>query len=359
MRDTVDPILAERLQKMLDTNFDSKIGVGVSIALIQPDGRIWLGTSGFSHSGVPILPNMLFDIGSIHKNLQSVLILKLTERGILSLDDTIDKWLPVYPNVDGKITVRQLLNNTSGIEDFVAKPDSPWRVGFKNIEHLKVWTFDEVIEKFVGEPSFKAGTSWEYSNTNYQFIRKIIEKATDISQTTLARELLFKPNNLDNVLLDIENSFQNQLPIAHGWFDVDDDGEPEDISEYPLTWMATFLPMLTFMTAEDLAHWGHKLLHEKQILNKKTQQEMLKFHRPTPGEPMMKGYGLGIADFAFLEVESIGHLGSQYGYTAAMVYLPENGVTVSLLGNRGGDPISNEAYIPAFNTVFDTALNYL
>lgn len=357
MRVKVNPSLAENLQRKLDNNFDKKLGVGISTALILPDGAIWLGTSGFSHPGVPIQSDMLFDIGSIHKNLQSVLTLKLSEKGTLSLEDTIEKWLPRYDNINRKITVRQLLNNTSGVDDFVAKPNSPWRVGFSNIEHSKTWTFDEVLSKYIGEPKFEPGTDWAYSNTNYLIIKKIIENATKKSQSILAKELLFRPYKPDKVLIDFENPLYKQLNIAHGWLDNDDDGKVEDISKDPLTWMATFLPFLTFMTAEVLADWCHRLLHEKSILSEKPLQEMLEFHRPTPGEPMMKGYGLGITDFAFPGVKAIGHLGSQYGYTAGMIYLPEHGVTVSILGNRGGDPVSNEAYFPAFNAILDTAIN--
>ena len=62
---------------------------------------------------------MLFDIGSIGKNFVAVLVLQLVEEERLGLDDPIRKWLPVYPHIDGTITIRQLLNHTSGVFDFV------------------------------------------------------------------------------------------------------------------------------------------------------------------------------------------------------------------------------------------------
>jgi len=167
--------LAMKLQNALDKALE--IGseghqLGISAAIIIPDEEIWIGVAGVSHPGTPIAPEMLFDIGSSEKNFQAALVLKLKEEGLLSLDDPISKWLPDYPNINHTVTIRQLLNHTSGIYDFIEHPDSTWRRGFSNIDPIKIWTPEEVITTFMSEPYFSPGEGWHYSTTNYLLLKR-------------------------------------------------------------------------------------------------------------------------------------------------------------------------------------------
>jgi CubicO group peptidase (beta-lactamase class C family) len=113
-----DQPLAEQLQNALDENLKHYEVKGASVAIIMPGGKTWLGVSGISHDTVTMKPDMLFAIGSITKNIVAALTFKLAEVGILALDDSLSKWLPRYPNVDGAITIRQLLQHTSGLYMF-------------------------------------------------------------------------------------------------------------------------------------------------------------------------------------------------------------------------------------------------
>jgi CubicO group peptidase (beta-lactamase class C family) len=130
----------EALQAAMDESIKNSGAIGVSAAIIFPDGQMWKGASGISHEGVPVTTDMLFDIGSIEKNFQAALALKLVEEGLIALDDPLEKWFPPYPNISGKITIRQILNLTSGIDNLVEDPNSPFRVGYVNIQHGKIWT---------------------------------------------------------------------------------------------------------------------------------------------------------------------------------------------------------------------------
>src|SRR5512137_1147452 len=107
--------LNNKLPAVLDRRlrqFDVK---GASVAVVLPDGTLWCGASGISHPGVKMSPDMGFAIGSITKNMVATLMLQLAEEGKLSLDDPISKWLPPYPHVNPAITIRQMLNHTSGL----------------------------------------------------------------------------------------------------------------------------------------------------------------------------------------------------------------------------------------------------
>jgi CubicO group peptidase (beta-lactamase class C family) len=75
--------------------------LGISTAVIVPGHKTWTGASGYSHQHVPITADMLFGVGSIQKNFEVALVLKLSEDDILNLDDPISKYLPDYSNVDG------------------------------------------------------------------------------------------------------------------------------------------------------------------------------------------------------------------------------------------------------------------
>jgi len=110
--------LEDRLQRVLDTSLQKHDVRGASAAVVFPDGDIWLGTSGLSHESVAMDPGMFVFVGSITKNVVAALTLKLAEEGRLSLEDPLSRWLPDYPHVDGAITLRQLLNHTSGLYMF-------------------------------------------------------------------------------------------------------------------------------------------------------------------------------------------------------------------------------------------------
>lgn len=100
--------------------------LGISAAVLVPGYRTWTGASGYSHRSVPIADDMLFEVGSVQKNFEAALVLKLVEDDVLSFDDPISMYLPTYPNVNGEITIRQLLNHTSGVFNVFEHPDFPW-----------------------------------------------------------------------------------------------------------------------------------------------------------------------------------------------------------------------------------------
>jgi D-alanyl-D-alanine carboxypeptidase len=106
----------------LHTEYD----LGISAAVLVPGYRTWTGASGYSHRSVPIADDMLFEVGSVQKNFEAAMVLKLVEDDVLSFDDPISMYLPTYPNVNGEITIRQLLNHTSGVFNVFEHPDFPW-----------------------------------------------------------------------------------------------------------------------------------------------------------------------------------------------------------------------------------------
>ncbi len=357
--------LESRLQEAMDESIKNSGVAGVSAAIIFPDGKMWKGASGISYEDVPATTDMLFDIGSIGKNFQAALCLKLVEEGLLSLNDTLGKWLPHYSNLNGKITIRQILNMTSGIDDFVGDPKSPFRIGYTNIDHEKMWTWEEIYNTYIGKPDFEPGTKCAYSSTNYIVLKQIIEKVTGTKQTTLFENRILKPYHLNYTLADFFNPIPDSMPFIHGWADTNGDGQADDISGYSLNWIASLSPLFVYSTPGDMVQWIDALYNKKTVLGDKMMKEMLTFNRPVQNEPMMKGYGLGTVDInlgAILpnwqDVEIYGHLGSQFGYSTFATYLPELKISVSIMFNRGCDAGTNQAIGMVGSAFFDVLLKH-
>lgn len=323
--------IEDRLQNILDKKISKYGARGVSAAVIFADGEIWTGTSGISHDTVGIKPDMLFAIGSVTKNVVSALTLKLNEEGILTLEDPLSKWLPDYPFIDNKITIRQLLNHTSGIYMFWEN-QKIWD-DLKE-DRTKSWTPEEVLS-YIKEPDFPAGEGWRYSNTNYLLLGMIIEKATSSNLNILFRIYFWGPLNIDNVYVIEMDSIPNNF--AHVYGDNFIFGNQEtDLTFAPRTSheTITFASSGIFTTAESLARWSHALF-EGEVLSEQSMNEMLDFVEFNPVSNM-RAYGLGVQLFEKKishGKKAIGHGGGNIGTTTYMVYLPDYHIGVVVMVN--------------------------
>ena len=330
---------ARELQTALSEVLDASGGMGVSAAVIMPDGNTWVGVSGTSEPGVPVTTDMLFDMGSSGKNLFSALMLDLAEDGLLSLDDSLHQYLPPMPNVDSTITIRQCLNHTSGLYMAVEHPESPFSQPYNTIDFERWWTIDEIFSMFMGEPLFAPGESWHYTQAGYQLGTLIVQQLTDSTVAEQIQTRLLDPLGIDGMLLDLRDPIPERFEIAHHWVDTDGDGVPEDVSSRSRNWINSLSRILYYTRAEDFARWMHALM-EGHVLTQASLDEMLTFVYPNPGEPMLAGYGLAVlrpvADLT-LGQRLWGHSGSIPGFRAFAGYLPDYRITFSLLINSDSD----------------------
>jgi len=322
------------MQAGIDLNTKIFRGQGVSAAIITKDYRYWTGASGFSEVSKPVKTEMVFNIGSIGKNYLAALILQLSEDGRLSLDDPISKWGLGSSTIDNNITISQLLNHTSGIYDWVEHPQSPYRLQYRQIEFERTWTQDEILTLLSGDPYFKSGYGWHYSTTNYNLLKIIAEKITGKSVSSEIRKRFLQPLGLEHTIaLDIGNQIPSELEFVHGWFDVNGDGIPDDISGDPQNWIISMSPNMMYASAFDLAKWSQALF-EGRVLHEVSLSQMLSFHHPTPGESPITGYGLGTAEISLKGLLRLyGHLGLHYGNMSAMLYSPRFGASIVVLSN--------------------------
>jgi D-alanyl-D-alanine carboxypeptidase len=338
-----EPTMGEELQVSLDNAIATYGGKGVCLAVILPDGQTWVGTSGISTGNTPISPDMMFSIGSATKNFTSAVILQLADEGVLTLEDSLFEWLPSFPNIDSTITIRQLLNHTNGIYNLTEHPDI-WSDVFADL--YRQWTMEEIINGYILAPYFPKGTDWHYSNTGYLLLRMIIKEASGQSISSQYRARLFTPTDLTGMFTAVEESPTG--PVANGWFDIDNDGDYDDFSNVPQTAFYSAIGGGVFATAEDFALWVKAMWHDRLVLSSEYYNQMMDFHSPTPGEPLVAGYGLGAVWFnpdLFNGLTIYGHSGNPIGYAAGGLYLADYGVCLAILDNtEEGEtmPVINE-----------------
>jgi len=330
------------LQDVLDQTREAANVKGVSAAIVVPGHRPWVGVSGESYPGRPVTPDVLFDTGSAGKLLMAALVLDLCEDGLLSLDDSVSEYLPPYPNVDGSITVRQLLNHTSGLYDMVSHPGGPFRVPYDSIDFEKWWGVEEIFTTLGGPPYFAPGAGYHYTQAGYQLATLIVERVTGSTVAVEIQRRLLDPLGLDGMLLDFSQPVPPRFEIAHPWVDTDGDGTPEDEFARSRNWIASLSRILFYTRAEDFAVWTHALF-EGEVLQPASLDAMLTMVHPTPeelGSPLLVDYGLGVMDLnpQLLRGErTLGHLGSIPGYRAFVGHFVDRGVTMAVLYNSDSD----------------------
>ena len=348
----------DSMQKILDKGISKYGARGVSAAVIFPDGKVWTGVSGISHDTVAIEPGMLFAIGSITKNIVAALTLKLAEENVLSLDDPLSKWLPQYHHIDSHITIRQLLNHTSGIYMFWDN-QKIWDDLKK--DRTKVWSPEEVLS-YIKEPEFSPGEGWRYSNTNYLLLAMIIEKATDSTLSAEFKKHFWEPLGIDNAYLSQQEDIPNNQ--AHVYGDNFIFGNEEsDLTFEPRTSheSITFGSSGIFTTAESLAIWSNTLLGG-EILQQESMEQMFQFV-DFKEVANLTAYGLGVQLFprSFSSGErAIGHGGGNIGTTTYMIYLPEHNISITVMinafPNKSADYITKKLIRSVLRDINEMAL---
>ncbi|QCX81976.1 D-alanyl-D-alanine carboxypeptidase precursor [Streptomyces sp. YIM 121038] len=167
------------LQGGLD-EITAQSAVGALMEVRDEDG-VWQGTSGVAERGTtrPVPAHGRFRMGSITKTFLATTVLQLVAEGRLRLDDTLGRWLPGVVPRGHRITVRQLLNHTSGVPDYRRALPLPPAPEFLD-NRLRTWSAAELIQRAVADPpTFEPpGSGYAYSNTGYLLLGQIVEKAT-------------------------------------------------------------------------------------------------------------------------------------------------------------------------------------
>lgn len=324
--------------KRLNEVFDSvciKFNIkGVSSAIIVPGEGTWERTFGESHAAVPITSDMYLGIGSNTKTYFAALMLKLQEQNKLSLNDTIGTWIQ-HPNIPGSITIRQILNHTSGLYNFTFNSDMNTYI---LPDFTRIWPPDSILN-LVKAPVASAGGAWDYSNTNFLVAGLIIRAVAGLPAHIVLRNEILTPNGLNETYF-----YPQEIPtgtVPHCWSNVLSPGNyMEDMivahnysNNAMFSIAGTAGALMT--TARDNALFWDKLMSGK-ILNSTSMTEFESLVPISVGQ----GYGLGVFSLSnFNGRKVVSHGGTNFGFINENIHDKTSGVTITVLTNQ--DSISN------------------
>lgn len=239
-----------------------------------------------------------YRVGSITKTFVSTVVLQLVAEGELRLDDKVGRWLPGVVEGNGhdgdRITVRQLLNHTSGVYDVLTDPGYQEKMFTeKFLEHrYDTWTPEQQVAIAMRhEPDFDPGEGWNYSNTNYLLAGMIIKKVTGESYADEIKRRIIKPLGLDATSVPRTNPLMPE-PSSRAYMKLskDPDATFHDVTELNPSMAGSSGGMIS--DAADLNRFYAALLRGK-LLPKKQLAEMKKTVVRDPDKPN-DGYGLGL-----------------------------------------------------------------
>ncbi|PZG03147.1 serine hydrolase domain-containing protein [Nonomuraea aridisoli] len=349
------PELQRAIQAFVDAGF-----AGVQLRVNDERGE-WAGSAGVRKLGTTAKPptNGHFRIGSTTKNFTATLMLKLVAAGEVELDAPVADHLPQY-GLDRRITVRMLLQHTSGLIDYTfdVLPDGtqvsliPWQ-GVEWVDkRFHTYKDDELVRLSLSRrPKFEPGTGWSYSNTNYVLAKLLIEKVTGHSYAVEMRRRILGPLKLEDTVVPGARS-DMPAPYAHAYYRYEDAGQWKviDVTRQNPSWISAAGEMIS--TTEDL-HTFFSALNDGTLLPAALLAEM---REPHPGSAGLYGrYGLGVyvqdtgPDCAGV---ILNHNGSNNGYGALMYSTPDGKKTMTA-SITSGDAAMDVA------TEFPKALNDL
>jgi len=293
--------------------------------LIARDGKMLLEKSyGLARIEMPvsIRPDTRFRIGSITKQFTAAAILKLAERGKLNVNDPISKYIPDWPS-GHEVTLRLLLNHSSGIHNFTAK------AGFQaNV--TKAITLDTLVSSFKNDPyDFAPGDKFRYSNSGYVLLGFIIEKVSGQPYDAFLRKTFFEPLGMTNTGVYPPGTPLVNEAIGYSY--------ENGTVRRSVNWDMSNVPAAgnLYSTARDLFLWNEALFAGKILstANARAAFTVGVLAGDDPTRPEDIGYGYGWTMDRLSGVREISHGGELAGFGSYLLRLPDYHLTVVVLLN--------------------------
>ncbi|GAA3378190.1 serine hydrolase domain-containing protein [Streptomyces racemochromogenes] len=302
---------------------------GVLVRVNDERGE-WTGAAGVRKLGESAAPQAdgHFRIGSNTKTFTATLVLQLVADGRIALDGTVDDHLPEY-GLDRRITVRMLLQHTSGLfnftgeyyEDGTIAPGIDWQGQEWVDKLLHTYRPEELVRFALARPArFEPGTDWSYANTNYVLLRLLVEKVVGRPFAEEMRERLLTPLGLTGTFLP-ESSPEIAEPHAHGYYTYQDGEEwkTADVTRANPSWISAAGDMIS--TTKDL-HTFFSALMSGELLPADLLDQMRDPHTKF-------AYGLGLIVQETEHGTLYTHNGGFWGWGALMYSSPDGRTTLT------------------------------
>jgi CubicO group peptidase (beta-lactamase class C family) len=278
------------------------------------------GMANLEHD-IPISASSVFRIASTSKQFTAACIVLLAERGQLSLDDNLKSFFPDFPDYAEKISIRHLLNHTSGIRDYL-------QIAFlRGLGEDAVYTDADIMQWLVRQSdlNFEPGEEYLYSNSGYWLLGQIVREVSGINMADFARQEIFEPLGMHDTHFHndhtriVKNRATGYAPAEDGRFRIS----------------MTTLNMIgdggIFTTINDIKKWDDAFYHPavlgETFWNMMTQRGVL-----NNGEAINYASGLSMGEYKGLK--TIRHGGAFVGFRAELLRFPEQRLTIAVFANR-------------------------
>jgi len=323
------PELEKVLQQLIDN------GVPGVVLAVQTDEGLWESAKGFAklEDKTPMQLCHLQYLQSISKTYMAVAILKLYEEGKIILDDPIKKYLPqkYYRYLTGAdaVTVRMLLNHTSGIPDYNFQPAYVSYL-LQQPDHLFVP--EDYLKYIKGKkPDFLPGSKHVYSNINYVILSMIADSLSG-DHAKLINDVIFKPLGLAHTFYHDDPGYLKYPELVNSYWDRYSDGIVENASELQRMNVSMLVGDDGIVTTPADAIQFLRGLVEGKLLSGPTMQQMKTWVNDAKGDPI---YGLGLVHFSKNGYETFGHSGGGIGAGCELYYFPEKHLYYFIALNLG------------------------
>ncbi len=300
---------------------------GAAVAIVK-DGMV-IYRKGFGCAqleyGIPITPSTVFHVASVSKQFTAMAITMLEAAGKLSADDDIRKYLPELADFGKTITIRHLLNHTSGLRD-------QWELLI-----LSGWRMDDVITqaqimdrlKRQKELNFPPGDQYLYCNSGFTLLAEIVSRVSGQSFTDWTRDNIFRPLGMTSTHfhMDHQEIVKNR---AYSYA-----GEPGKGFEQSVLNYANVGATSLFTTVEDMANWLRNF-DDKRVGGAAVLEKMLTKGVLNNGKEIPYARGIQVDEYKGLKM--IGHSGGDAGFRSDVIYFPGEKFGVAVFSNLGSFP---------------------
>lgn len=329
----------KELVSLLQNKYKDESFSGV-VVIHQDNEEVFKMAGGYANRSFKV-PNQVdtkFRIASVGKMFTAVAVLQLVEKGLIGLETKVIDFLQLNDTkISPDITIKQLLNHSSGIADYCEEDDGDeaWEELWKEHPIYHVRVLRDYLELFKNKPAnFQPGEKFKYCSAGYILLGLVIEKVSNMDYFEYVRKNVFEPLHMKDtgfIQLDhvVENVAEGYELMDHGWERNIYTATPGPGPDGGAT-----------STAQDLLIFI-KALQEYRLINEELTNMMLSAQVIDEGSDGFKDYKwrYGFANYILLDDENKvvrgGHTGEEYGVSCRLYYYPEKNITVAILGNIG------------------------
>jgi CubicO group peptidase (beta-lactamase class C family) len=321
----------EKVDALFNEQIAKKASPSYSVAIVKSGKVVYAKGYGLAdiENEVPATPESVYRLGSITKQFTATIIMQLIQESKLKLDDTCRSILPEVPLAWEKVTVRQLLNHTSGIKSYTEVK------GIFMNDAMKPTTPAGIIKTVENEPlDFEPGTKWHYNNTGYELLGMIIEKLDTRPFGDSLKARILDPLGMKNTFFTSERTIVKHR--VHG-YTGDKDGF-KNAHYLNMDWPYAAGSMES--TVLDLAKWDAALYGDK-ILPQKALAEM--WTSTSLGKDQVANYGFGWNVAKINGIQVVEHGGGIHGFSTFIRRIPSKNLTIIVLCNNDDGNASSVA----------------